>query len=207
MGYQSIGVVGLRHSNFRSVERAFNFLGLSVQIVKDKSSIAKLTHIVVPGVAAFGTVVSELKEMNLFQDIRDLYGSKIKILGLCAGMQIMGHSSVESPGHFGFSWFNWQCSPFLSEDKKRVFHTGWNSITKTYGEGLCKELINNDFYFNHSFYVTGRESLYTDCALSSFNNQQILSVIESKNVWGIQFHPEKSQTSGLRVLSKFASWE
>lgn len=201
-----IGVVGLKHSNFRSVERAFQYLGYQIRVVTNKVEIANTTHLVIPGVSSFGTVVSELKEMEIFDEIKDLYGSQTKVLGLCAGMQIMGYSSKESPGSIGFSWFDWQCHPFLVHGKKRLFHTGWNTIISSHGEGLCQELIDNDFYFNHSFFVPSNESKYENFSCSLFNEVKVLSFVESQNVWGIQFHPEKSQTSGLKVLSKFASW-
>ena len=203
---QSIGVVALKHSNYRSVEKAFLFLGHKAKLLTNNSDFTDITHLVLPGVSSFGSVVSELHEMQIYELIKSLYGSRIKILGLCAGMQIMGHSSAESPSTLGFSWFDWKCSPLINTEGRRVFHTGWNMVASSGGEGFCKELVNEDFYFNHSFFIPKSEVVSHNYSYSRFGVNEILSFIESKNVWGIQFHPEKSQQSGLRVLSSFAKW-
>jgi len=202
-----IGIVGLRHSNYRSVQKAFEYLGHSVKIVRSQEGLIGITHLVLPGVSSFESVVSELHEIDLFAPIKNLYGTQIKILGLCAGMQVMGLSSRESPGIVGLSWFNFECLPLSDIDGRRLFHTGWNVISRSSDSQFSQKLIGEDFYFNHSFYVSN-DSIQpmTTYAYSIFYGTEVVSFIHSENIWGIQFHPEKSQRSGLNLLSNFVNW-
>ena len=204
---QVIGIVGLKHSNYQSVQRAFEHLGHSVKIVRSEEALTGITHLVLPGVSSFGSVISELHELNLFEVIKNLYGAKISILGLCAGVQVMGLSSKESPGVVGLSWFNFECLPFLNVDGRRLFHTGWNVISQSSGTQLAQTMIGEDFYFNHSFYVSSDSiQTITTHASSVFYGTEVVSFIHSHNIWGFQFHPEKSQRSGLNLLSNFLRW-
>lgn len=202
-----IGIVGLRNSNYRSVQKAFEYLGCSVKIVSSQETLLGITHLVLPGVSSFASVISELHEIALFDPIKNLYGAQIKILGLCAGMQVMGLSSRESPGVAGLSWFNFECSPFSDVAGRRLFHTGWNVISRSSDSQISQKLIGEDFYFNHSFYVSN-DSIQpmTTYASSIFCGTEVVSFFHSENIWGIQFHPEKSQRSGLNLLSTFVNW-
>ena len=202
-----IGIIGLAHSNYRSVVRAIQFLGNDLVIVKNPDELEAITHLILPGVSSFGTVVSDLHEMNIYEPVKSLFKSKVKVLGLCAGMQIMGVASMESPNIAGFSWFDFECLPLTSKEGQRLFHTGWNIISASSGHAYSRHLIDEDFYFNHSFFISKDSNLPEDHASAIFQEIEIVAFIQSNNVWGVQFHPEKSQSSGLKVLSEFVQWQ
>ena len=201
-----VGVFALQSSNYKSVIRALSHLGSDVSAVNKSSEIFDYSHVVIPGVSAFGSVVKELHELELFETIKSLKGGEIKVLGLCAGMQIMGTGSDESPGVEGLSWFPFRTQALRNEQGKRVFHTGWNSIMSysLYDSELPVE--KGVFYFNHSFFVNSEISPSKDSSFTPFMKMNILASFSSLNIQGVQFHPEKSQISGLNVLKDFVRW-
>ena len=108
-----VGIVNLEAGNAASVERALEASGIRSVQVKDKEMLKRCSHIILPGVASFGAVIEELRSKNLFEPIRSLYESDIKLLGLCAGMQIMGKASQENPGVKGLGWFKKSVGRFI----------------------------------------------------------------------------------------------
>jgi imidazole glycerol-phosphate synthase subunit HisH len=201
-----VGVVALKSSNYKSVIRAFSYLGYTISSVTKPSEILACSHLVIPGVSTFGSVVSELHQLNMFDVIQELIGSDIKILGLCAGMQIMGESSAESPQISGLSWFDFQVRGLSNLNGKRVFHTGWNSTFRSQSEMTGVLLESGEFYFNHSFFVSALDSPSKLFTFTPFMGESILSSFQYLNIKGIQFHPEKSQVKGLTILDEFAQW-
>lgn len=201
-----IGVFALQSSNYKSVIRALSHLGSDVSAVDKPSEIFDYSHVVIPGVSSFGSVVKELHELELFKTIQSLKGTEIKVLGLCAGMQIMGTESDESPGVEGLSWFPFRTQTLRNEQGKRVFHTGWNSIMSYSVHDSEFPVEQGVFYFNHSYFVNAKISPFKDSTFTPFMNMNILASFSSLNIRGVQFHPEKSQTSGLTVLKDFVRW-
>ena len=123
-----VGIVNLEAGNAASVERALEASGIRSVQVNDEEMLKRCSHIILPGVASFGAVIEELRSKNLFEPIRSLYESDIKLLGLCAGMQIMGKASQENPGVKGLGWFTYENVELVNKEERRSFHTGWNSI-------------------------------------------------------------------------------
>ena len=187
-----IGVVALKSSNYQSVIRAFSHLGYMASAITKPGEILKCSHLVLPGVSKFGSVVSELHQLEMFDVIQELIGSDIRVLGLCAGMQIMGESSAESPQVNGLSWFDFQVRGLSNLNGRRVFHTGWNSTFS-----LQSEL---------TFFVSSLDSPSKLFTFTPFMGESILSSFQYLNIKGIQFHPEKSQVKGLTILDEFALW-
>jgi imidazole glycerol phosphate synthase glutamine amidotransferase subunit len=201
-----VGIVNLAAGNTKSVSRAVEIFVPHHELIDSSDQLEGCTHVVIPGVSNFGSVINELHSKNLFEPLQSLFGSQTKILGLCAGMQIMGLSSDESPGKHGFNWFNFRVKSLIDTNSKKLFHTGWNSVqTRKSTSGVI--LMKGNFYFNHSYYVTKSESDFEEYGTSIFSEHEVVSIFKQSNILGVQFHPEKSQKSGLNLLSSFMKWK
>lgn len=201
-----VGIVRLATGNFNSISRGLCSLGVDVVNIRDKQTLQKCSHVIIPGVSTFGAVVEELKSTELFESIKDLFGSKTKILGLCAGMQIMGEESEESPGSTGLGWFKFKSIRISGDTEYARFHTGWNSIQTKNCTQILSATSDSSYYFNHSYYVPVDDSKFESLGTTRFLNVDLTSVFVKENVAGIQFHPEKSQKSGLAILKSFSDW-
>lgn len=195
------GVIKTASSNYRSICRALEFLKSPYALVEGKSDMRDLSHIIIPGVSKFGTLMKDLEVLDLIKSLNSARNSGTAILGLCAGMQIMGKKSEESPGVTGLGWFDFEVVKIknCSTDKARSFHTGWNDVEAK--ESSQKFESEGCFYFNHSYFVK-------DCNPSQIlgltdNGSSFVSVVGEGNLVGAQFHPEKSQSDGLQFISRF----
>jgi len=202
-----VGIVNLEAGNAASVERALEASGIRSVQVNDEEMLKRCSHIILPGVASFGAVIEELRSKNLFEPIRSLYESDIKLLGLCAGMQIMGKASQENPGVKGLGWFTYENIELVNNIERRSFHTGWNSIRVKENHKLLSVSNESSFYFNHSYYVPKIEEVPENFGSTDFLESTMVSIFKHNNVMGMQFHPEKSQVEGLNILKHFAEWE
>jgi imidazole glycerol phosphate synthase glutamine amidotransferase subunit len=201
-----VGIINLASGNTKSVSRAVEVFLPSHLLIDTSDQLDECTHVIIPGVSNFGSVVNELHSKNLFNPLQNLYGSSKKIMGLCAGMQIMGTGSDESPKNHGLSWFEFEVKSLVNNASKKLFHTGWNSVLtgKNSSEII---LMKGNFYFNHSYYVSKSDFNFEEFGISSFSDYEVLAIFKHSNILGVQFHPEKSQQSGLRVISSFLEWK
>ncbi len=202
-----VGIVNLEAGNAASIERALDASEIRSVQVKDEEMLKRCSHIILPGVASFGAVIEELRSKNLFEPLRSLYESDIKLLGLCAGMQIMGKASQENPGVKGLGWFTYENVQLVNNEERRSFHTGWNSIRVKENQKLLSVSNESSFYFNHSYYVPNVEEEPESFGSTDFLESTMVSIFKHNNVMGMQFHPEKSQVEGLNILKHFAEWE
>lgn len=202
-----VGIVQLMAGNGRSVARGLDSLGIESIPIEDENSLSQCTHIVLPGVASFGAVVDELHAKKLFNPIRKLYGGNVHVIGLCAGMQIMGEESKENPGIKGLGWFDYKCVEIVDIEGKRKFHTGWNSIETSNNKDILSVSKDVSYYFNHSYFVPATGKKFEQIGLTSYFGSDITSIFVEKNIVGIQFHPEKSQRAGLSILKSFVDWQ
>ena len=188
-------------SNYQSIIRAFAWLDIGAIKIENATDFKSVSHIVLPGVSAFGSLMEELEQRD-FLEMLDLSRSKGKqILGLCAGMQILGKHSEESEMK-GLGWLDFNCFKIQTKEMQgiRSFHTGWNDVS------IESKLLNMNetdcFYFNHSYYATNApESISSGKTLYGIS---FTSIVEKDNLIGAQFHPEKSQAAGLNFLKKFS---
>lgn len=201
-----VGIVNLAAGNTKSVSRAVEVFLPNHKLINSGEQLAECTHVIIPGVSNFGSVVNELHSKNLFKPLQSLFGGDKKIMGLCAGMQIMGNSSDESPENCGFSWFNFQVKSLVNFNNKQLFHTGWNSVesVKNTSESI---LMKGNFYFNHSYHVSKSDYEFEEYGISRFSDYEVVSMFKHSNILGVQFHPEKSQKSGLKLLHSFLEWK
>jgi glutamine amidotransferase len=196
-----IAIVDYGMGNLMSVEKAFTYLGLNAKIVSKESEIKRAKGVVLPGVGNFGQAVANIKSRGLWQAIKDALAEK-PFLGICLGMQLLFEGSEESPESTGFSMFPGRFTLFKGDIK--VPHIGWNSVRFIKNSPITSGLDGEEFfYFVHSYKLQFL-SAYTPFTLGVSEYQEMfIAAVESDNVFGFQFHPEKSGKKGLKILENF----
>jgi imidazole glycerol-phosphate synthase subunit HisH len=197
-----IALIDYGSGNLRSVRKALEHEGGEVQLADSPEQLADADAMVLPGVGAFGDCVRNLQERRLWQPVKDWLASGRPFLGICLGYQMLFDSSEESPGVAGFGFFRGTVKRFADTSLK-VPHMGWNSLTLTAPEHvLWRELPDRPCaYFVHSYYPAPADrSIITSTA--DYGGAFAASVGQG-NVAAVQFHPEKSQTTGLAMLRNF----
>ncbi|MGD9576723.1 MAG: imidazole glycerol phosphate synthase subunit HisH [Syntrophorhabdus sp.] len=195
-----IAIVDYGMGNLRSVVNAFKKLGADVVITQDRETIERSDALVLPGVGAFGKCVENLKRLHLFEFIKEMIIQEKLYLGICLGMQILFEESEEALGVQGMGIIHGKVPRFVGNIK--VPHMGWNSIeiVKTHP---VLEGINggSHFYFVHSFFCQPEEEGVI--STTTPYGVEFASSVQKGNVFACQFHPEKSQGIGLRLLKNF----
>jgi len=185
--------------NLRSVTNAFARLGGSIVVTRDKGRIAEASAIVVPGVGAFGKCMENLRGFDLLDVLREQISKGKPYLGICLGLQMLFESSEEAPGVEGLSLVKGSVRRFKNDLK--VPHMGWNQIEQIKNSQIFKGIDQGEyFYFVHSFYPEPGEDVI---ASKTDYGSLFASSIERDNIFACQFHPEKSQKVGLRLLQNF----
>ena len=183
--------------NLHSVRKAFELNGASVEIVKDVSKLLDAKCVVFPGVGAFDMTMEKLLPFR--DQIRDRLESGIPALGICIGAQITFGSSEEgrSPG---LALFKGRVKKLKTE---KIPHMGWNDVLTS--DPLMDGIDDRKFYFAHSYYCSADDE---ECVIGNtqYENIEFPSFFRTKNVYGTQFHPEKSANSGLQVIRNFISF-
>jgi glutamine amidotransferase len=195
------GVLKTSTSNYRSICRALNHLEAPFILIDDNSQIKDVSHIIVPGVSNFGSLMRELDQFGFIEPLIHARNSGQAILGLCAGMQVMGKSSGESEGVAGLGWFDFSVTKIREspDSQIRSFHTGWDDVCST--QPASEESYDGCYYFNHSYYIA--ECNPKHVLATTEYGEKFISVVGEGNILGAQFHPEKSQKDGLRFIHEF----
>ena len=196
-----IGIIDYGRGNLRSVYKAFCFLGLEVKILKDPSECLKATKLILPGVGAFGDCMKQLNTLGFTGPVLEAVKKGMPLLGICLGLQLLFESSEENPGIPGLSLFKGKATRFQGDYK--IPHMGWNSLEFRQNNGLVKGFPSNPFfYFVHSYIV---EPENKEIILSETDyHGSFVSSIHHQNITGFQFHPEKSQANGLKLLKQWS---
>ncbi len=187
--------------NLRSVEKAVEAVGGRPAISGDPEVIRRAQRLILPGVGAFGDAMRNLRQNGLDQAIREAVQAGIPLLGLCLGLQLLFTESEEFGSHEGLNLIPGRVRK-LDEPGLRVPHVGWNQIEGAQPNPLLKGVPEGSyFYFVHSFYVEPEKAEH---ALRWTNyGRRFCSIACKDKVWGAQFHPEKSQDAGKRLLRNF----
>lgn len=198
-----IDIIGSPSSNAKSVYFAFKDLGIDCRIVTDPLEIKESKKIVLPGVGAFGALSGFIDRYQFLRALNSRLDEDAKLLGICLGMQMLGESSEESESGRGLSVFPLRCRKFHQENL-RVPHTGWDQVA-IYKHHHILEGLGSEFsaFFSHSYYVPHYPEY--SLAVTSYG-PEFAAVVAKGNVVGVQFHPERSQRNGRRLLSNFADW-
>ena len=196
-----IAIIDYGMGNLRSVQKAFEFLGFAAEIVEEPERLSEATHLVLPGDAAFGDAMRNLRAAGWDQAILEGIAAKKPFLGICVGLQLMFSESEEMGQHSGLGIMPGKCVRFPVTE--RVPQIGWNQVAIKRDVPLLAGVPEGSFfYFVHSFYVeTVNES---DCVATTDYGLDYTSIAGDGRVFGVQFHPEKSQAHGLRLLDNFA---
>ena len=198
-----IAIIDYGVGNLRSVEKAFEAIGAQAAVTSDPGAIRDAERIVVPGVGAFGECARRLRESGLDQLVLEAVEQDKPVLGVCVGLQLMFDEGHEFGIHKGLGLMRGRVVRF-PEDGPRVPQIGWNQIEDISRHPLLDGLANQTyFYFVHSFYIEADDP--KDVLAVTEYGIRYPSVCARGSVCGVQFHPEKSQDSGLKLLANFAS--
>lgn len=199
-----IAILDYGMGNLSSVFKALVFLGANPIITKSAAIISASDKIILPGVGSFGDAVIELKKRKLISPLQLHIKKNKKFLGICLGLQLLFESSEESPRTKGLNIFKGEVQRFKTK-KAKVPHMGWNSLKSIQSHPVLKSISNRDFfYFVHSYYAVPQSSHVL--AKSEHGDESFCAIAGHQNALAVQFHPEKSQESGLRLLNNFIRW-
>ena len=194
-----IGIIDYGAGNIGNVERAFRYLNEETSIIDDGDNINnQLSLLVLPGVGSFAAGMAGLRERNLVKPIKGFIESGRPFLGICLGLQLLFARSKESGLVSGLEVFDKECLRFDSDKIRRVPQIGWNKVETVVESKVFNKLPDQYFYFVHSYYVPVIPELTV--AKADYGGQEFTAILNRKNIWGIQPHPEKSGRTGLKFL-------
>jgi len=199
-----IVIIDYGMGNLRSVQKAFERIRVPATISSNANDIKTADKLVLPGVGHFERGISNLKDRGLFELLNELVQDKKKpILGICLGMQLMTEFSEEGNCN-GFGWLKAKTQKFsFKSNGLKIPHMGWNNLSIKNSDTLFKDITtDNFFYFVHSYYVSCDNE--TDILTETSYGNGFVSSFQSGNIFGCQFHPEKSHDKGLQLLKNFA---
>ncbi|MBA3805509.1 MAG: imidazole glycerol phosphate synthase subunit HisH [Acidobacteria bacterium] len=196
-----VAIIDYGVGNLRSVEKAFAANGTEAVVSSDERTLRAAERLVLPGVGAFGACMKELRARGFDELVRERVASGTPLLGICVGMQMLFDESEEFGETSGLGLLRGRVRRF--ENNLRVPHVGWNQVSAQRSHPLLAGLENGSFfYFVHSYYCTAEDR--EDVLGRTGYGADYASVVARGGICGVQFHPEKSQTAGLRLLQNFA---
>lgn len=193
-----ISILDYGAGNLRSVQNTLDEIGAQYQLVHTAQELRCAAKIVLPGVGHFGQMMRALDEMQVREPLLEAIHSGVPFLGICLGLQALFNSSEEAPGLTGLGIFPGVVQRFAID--ARVPHMGWNSLAPQRESKLLTNLGPDPYvYFAHSYYVPVVDSTAATCTYTI----PYTAVLESGNLYGVQFHPEKSGPLGLQIVRNF----
>ncbi len=197
-----ITVVDYGMGNLRSVAKALEKVGFDVKVSSNPQDIKDAKGIVVPGVGAFGDAIHNLNRFGLLDEVIKAVKEGKPYLGICLGLQILFEYGYEFGEHEGLGLLKGKVIRFENKEGYKVPHMGWNQVWIKQKEGLFTDIKEGEyFYFVHSFYAVPSEE--KDIASITDYSVDFCSAVQKDNIWAVQFHPEKSQKAGLKLLENF----
>lgn len=210
-----IAIIDYGMGNLRSVQKAFKAVGQQAVVTRDARAIGDASHVVLPGVGAFGDCMENLDRYGLIDPVRRAVQSGKPFLGICLGLQLLFTESEEFGRHLGLDLIPGKVRRFTSGSEEapdqtmahlKVPHMGWNDVRVTRTAPPLKGIESGAYlYFVHSYYVEPQDGGVA-CTMTDYGRSFVSSVWRD-NVFACQFHPEKSQSLGLRIIRNFAEWE
>lgn len=198
-----IAILNYGTGNMRSVEKAFEQFGARAVVTREQEEIEAAAGIVLIGVGAFPNAIAAIRELKLDELMKDRVRSGVPILGICLGMQLLFDESDEWGGAIGLGLLEGRVEKIEAEGEK-IPHIGWNAVDWTIPDSELIEGISNPcpFYHVHSFAPVPEDR---DVVLgTAFHGSGFVTAVQRDNIYGVQFHPEKSGPDGLRMLENFA---
>lgn len=202
----TVGIVDIGIGNLGSLRHAIHSQGWDSVTVTGPADFDDITHLLLPGVGAFAAAMAGLEETGLIDPIQQFAAEGHPVLGICLGMQLLGEVGTEGGNITGLGLIPGQVRPIASRPGLRLPHMGWNEARQVRAHPVLKGIRNDvDFYFVHSYRFVATDAL-TVLAETEYG-ECFPAVIGKGNVIGAQFHPEKSQSNGLRLLDNFCCWD
>lgn len=206
----SIVIIDYGSGNLRSAKKAFSHMadkagGRSVIVTSDPQTVRAGDHIILPGVGSFGDCYAGLAAIDgMIETLHDtvLKGGR-PFLGICVGMQLMCARGLERGTHQGLGWFEADVTPLNIDTSLKVPHMGWNNLSLARAHKIFDGLEGADMYFVHSY---AAQTCAPDMLASVDYGGPVIAAMGRDNMVGTQFHPEKSQQNGLRLISNFLEW-
>ena len=197
-------VINYGMGNIGSIVKKLNRVGISPVVSFNKNEITSASKIILPGVGHFGSAVKKLKYLDIWDAINNaVIKNKVPILGICLGMQLMAKSSEEGTEN-GFGWVDAEVVRFKIQDKVmyKIPHTGWNHTELKKESCIFNNVdLEKGFYFVHSYHIQCNDS--KDILCTTEYSYPFVSAIQKDNIFGVQFHPEKSHDAGEQIFSNF----
>jgi glutamine amidotransferase len=206
-----IAIIDYGMGNLRSVSKAFEAVGATTLVTRDPATIQQATHVVLPGVGAFGDCMANLERHGLVDPVRRAVADGKPFMGICLGLQVLFTESEEFGSHKGLGLIPGRVKRFTVDqpgqgaERLKVPHMGWNTLEMVNQAPPLQGIEQGVFvYFVHSYYIEPDDPTI----VSSRTNygHEFASSIWHHNIFACQFHPEKSQAIGLRIIKNFAEW-
>lgn len=200
----TVTVVNYANSNAHSILRALDAIGVTPRFSQDAQDIASSDYIILPGVGHTGTAMASLRQQGLIAPLEDaVLGRGVPVLGICLGMQILV-DYVEEGDCAGLGWVSGRAVRLAVDDPVRykVPHIGWNSVNRASGSRLLPDDgVTPFFYFCHKYTIEGAAE--ADCVSTFHYERERVAMFEKGNIFGVQFHPEKSHDAGQALFRRF----
>jgi imidazole glycerol phosphate synthase glutamine amidotransferase subunit len=197
-GLAMIAILDYGAGNLRSVQNTLSEIGAEYELVGDATGLSRATKIILPGVGHFGQMMRALDRMQVREPLLERIRAGVPFLGICLGLQALFESSEEAPQERGLGLFPGEIKRFPAT--ARVPHMGWNEIEPRNGAKLLTNLEPHPYlYFAHSYYAPLHDATAATCRY----NVPYTAVLETENIFGVQFHPEKSGPLGLKIVRNF----
>jgi imidazole glycerol-phosphate synthase subunit HisH len=201
-----VGILNLDIGNLRSVSNAVYEQGWDFRFIEHASALNDVTHLIIPGVGAFERAVKRLDERELREPVRAFAASGRPVLGLCLGMQLLATVGEEGGHNEGLDLIPGRVKRLRPELVPSIPHVGWNSVELLRQHSVTRGVRDGaDFYFVHSYAIEPDSP--ADVLGTTECGQVFTSAVTRGNVVGFQFHPEKSQANGMRLVDNFCGWD
>ena len=199
----TVSIIDYGMGNLDSVARAVEHCGGRPRICSNPDELGSPTHLILPGVGAFDRGVRNLRARGMVEPLEELVRERsILVLGLCLGMQLLAERGMEGTGSPGLGWIAGEVVRLEGMDGERVPHVGWNEVMLQRTHPLLDGIPSgSDFFFTHSYRFDCRKASNV-LAITPYDGG-FTSIVGDANVLGVQFHPEKSQRMGLRLIRNF----
>lgn len=201
-----IGIVDYGSGNFKSVLNAIKLITENYKIINFPTDFHECSHIILPGVGTFNYAMEKIKQLHFLDSMNEeILINKKLYLGICVGMQILAEKGFEFGSYDGLGWIKGNVSKFnfFKNNNLILPHMGWNNIILYENNSLFKDLnkIDSTFYFAHGYHLNSDldDAKFTYCNYG----YDFIASVEYENIFGVQFHPEKSQRNGIQILKKF----
>ena len=204
-----IGIIDAKSGNIGSLENALEYLNIKYLTVKNKKQISPDMKLILPGVGSFHGLMKKLEQLDLIETIQKMISNNSPFLGICVGMQILLTEGLEEKRTPGLNIFKGKVIKFKKNTNTKIPLISWIKIEILKNENnniILNNFNENNFYFIHSYFCD-LEDKKNIIAISEHNKIKYPAIINKKNIYGVQFHPERSREDGLQLLKNFSQIE